>query len=333
MNVNAYRKKLERKVAGAARKVEQARRTARDDRKSDAERIQAIAAAGPARSTDRAYARTVAADRGQPAELRAAAIRQLTPSPADKDNLIGFLIERLADDGEAIEVRSAAAATLRLAGFHVRGLREHRADYIAALRSAVRVADPALRVQALEVLAREKDAPTLRALEQGLRHPERAVVDAEKALQLLANDAKRDVRDLLVGIVKKPPTPEARRQALRNLAGDTSCKPLFTKLARDKSEDREARLIALTALQTIDPRGLARVVTGMASDDGEEDEIRGAGLTAMATLAPGAQPAALRTAATRLARKGKSPAARSAAKLYLDASSDDGDGRGGDGDA
>jgi hypothetical protein len=330
MNVDAYRKKLARKVAAATKEVEKARRSARDADKSDEERIHAMAEAGPARAPDRAYARTVAADHSKPTELRAAAIRQLTPSPADKDNLIAFLIERLADDGEAVEVRSAAAATLKLASFHVRGLREHRADYLAALRAASKVDDPALRERVLGVLAREKDASTLRALEAGLRDPSRAVVDPEKALQLLSYDTKRDLRDLLHAIVKKPPSPAARLQALRNLAGDTSSKALFTKLVRDKKEDRDARLIAMSALQTLDPKGLAKIVTKLTGDDGETDEIRGAGLTAMATLAPAAQPPALRTAATKLARKGKTPAARSAAKLYLDASSDDGDGASGE---
>lgn len=317
MKVDAYRKKLERKVAGAARRAEQSRRTARDDRKTDAERIRAMAAAGPAHSRDRDYARTVAADRSQPAALRAAAIRQLTASPSDTAHLVEFLIERLADPGEAVEVRSAAAATLKLAAFHVRGFADHRADYLAAMRAAADVDDETLRLGVLGVLAREKDAPTWRRLEQGLRDPARALVAPEKALQLLTYDGKRDLRELLLAIIKRPPSSEARHQALRNLAGDSASKALFLRLARDKDEDREARLIALSALQLLDPAGLAKVASGLASDAREDDDLRAAGLTALATLEPGVRRPAVVAAATRLATKGHSPAAREAARLYL----------------
>lgn len=317
MKVDAYRKKLERQVAGAARRAEQARRTARDGRKSDAERIQAMAAAGPAHSPDRDYARTVAADRSQPAELRAAAIRQLTPSPADKANLVEFLIARLGDRDEAIEVRSAAAGTLKLTAFNVRDFAAHRAEYLAALRSVIDVEDPTLRLGALGTLAREQDAATLRRLEEGLKDPARALVEPQKALQLLSYDGKRDQRALLLKLIRKPPSVEARRQALRNLAADARSKALFTRIAKAKDEDREARLIALSALQLLDPAGLAKVASGLAGDAREAEEVRAAALTALGAIEPGVRRPAAVAAATALAKQARTPAARDAAKLYL----------------
>lgn len=319
MLIQQYRNKVTGQVAKARKRADAAIRRFRSAKLSAKARVRALADAGQLREErDLDQAEQIAADREQPAELRAALIGQLAPRSARRAKTLKFLIERLGDEGEPAPVRAAAVSALKSAAFQAQGLANQRAAYIEALRSAADSDDRTLRERALGVLAREKDAPTLRRIEQSLRGQSDALVSPEKALQLLSYDPKRNVGDLLRDIVRNPPSDGARHQALRNLASDSSSKSLFTRLVRDKKEEREARLIAISALHTIDPDGIEELASEIASDQHEDEEIRGACLVAVATADPANAHPELREVATKLAGKASSRAARAAAKLYLD---------------
>lgn len=318
MMIQEYRKKVTRQVSAARKRAQAGVRRFRNAKLSAKERVRALADAGQLREEgDLDYAQEIAADGDQPADLRAAAIGQLAPLLSRRSKTTKFLIGRVGDPREPATVRGAAVTALKSAAFHATSFASHRAAYIEALRAAIDADDRTLRERALGVLAREKDAPTLRRIEQNLRTGSDSLVAPEKALQLLAYDTKRNVRDLLLDVVKNPPSPGARLQALRNLASDSGSKPFFSKLVHDKAKDREARLIAISALHAIDPEGFEELAAELASDEDEDEEIRGACLTAIATIDPGNAHPELREAAESLAGNAKSRAARAAAKLYL----------------
>ena len=106
----------------------------------------------------------------------------------------------------------------------------------------------------LGILAREKDGYAQKRLLEGLQDPSKALVPPEKALQLLSYDVHAEAYPVAREIVKEPPNPEAKREALRLLSADANSAPVFEKLLRDKEEDRDIRQISAAALQAVKPK-------------------------------------------------------------------------------
>jgi hypothetical protein len=264
----------------------------------------------------------VASNCQEPERLRVAAVAQLAPLLERDAEALDRLIHLLADETEAVSVRAAALTMLKAAAFHVRAFASRRPRYIAALRSAAAAEDPMLRQRALGVLARERDAPTLDKLEDGLRHPARALVPLDKALQLLSYDTKRDLHDVLVKTIADPPTPEAKQQALRNLAAEGKSKRILERVLRDKTDSKENRIIAMAGVQSLAPEVFSEIASDIVADPSEDESVRTAGLVAAATFGGGKTPTAkLQAGATQLRKRGRKPAARRAAAKYLAKSS------------
>lgn len=319
MNPSEYRKKMQAQVKAAAKTLQKGAADFRRSSATPAARIKALRDIGQLYDAkDLALARKIAADRKEPAVLRAAALGQLGPALSDSPGTIKLVIAFLGSATETLAVRAAALDLLKAADFHVAGFRSHRPQYIAALRSAAEAPDRMLRQRALGVLAREKDAPTLKRLEQGLRDAAKALVPPEKALQLLRYDIKRDMHELLLDIVQKPPGAEAQEQALRTLATDVSSKDVLEAVLRDKTQPRPARLIAMAGLQSLDSEGLQQIAGAIVADESEEEEVRQACLVAATAFGDEKAPHdALRKGAEQLAATARSPGARRAAARYL----------------
>lgn len=318
MNPKAYRKKIEKQVRSAAKAMLKESAGFRKAKKAGA-RMRHLHNVGQLENpNDLALARRIAVNRKEEPRLRAAALSQLGPLLARSSHAVGQTISLLGDPAEAVEVRAAALNQLKAAAFSVSTFGSRRPAFIRALRSAASHENHDLRQRALGVLARMKDAPTLEKLEDGLRDPAKALVPVEKALQLLSYDAKRDVRELLTEIVEHPPSAEARNQALRNLAPDASAQPIFENVLRDKRDSSEARIIAMAALQGLEPDLLKREAASIVADNSENEEVRAACLTAAATFGepPNAAPM-LQEAARQLQAGAQSSAVRRAARKYL----------------
>jgi hypothetical protein len=229
---------------------------------------------------------------------------------------LDVLLRLLADDAEPVLVRSAALGALKVAAFHVQSFFERRPAYITALRKASQAADPDLRRRSLAVLAREKDAPTQKRLIAGLEDPAKAQLSPEKALLFLSYDLKLDLHDLLLRIVKAPPSDAARLQALRMLSAEASSKPLFEKILNSKKESSETRLIALAALHALEPKKLQKLAAKIVADKSEDDDVREACMVA-ATTFDKTSSQALRAGALKMQKDAGTPSARRAAKRYL----------------
>ncbi len=167
----------------------------------------------------------------------------------ESDKNLQAMLNVLRNKDEPVEVRLAALQSLQAASFSVVAFESCRGDYIATLRAVADDPDPELRQRVLGLLAREKDGFAQKKLLDGLKNPDKALVPPEKALQLLSYDVHADAYSAAREIVKKPPNDDARREALRLLAGDARAAPIFEKLLRDKKELREIRQISASALQ------------------------------------------------------------------------------------
>jgi hypothetical protein len=319
MKPAAYRKKIEKEIQAAAKAMKKQAAGFRKKSASAAQRTRALQAVGQLQEPrDLALAMRVATNPKERERLRVAAVAQLAPLLERDAKALDRVIDLLADPKEAVSVRAAALTMLKAAAFYVGSFASRRPKYIAALRSAATSADPMLRQRALGVLARERDAPTLDKLERGLRDPAKAVVPPEKALQLLSYDPKRDVHDVLVKTIQNPPTPEAKQQALRNLAAQGKSKRILERVLGDKSEPPKNRIVAMAGVQNLAPDAFSDIAGDIVADSSENESVRAAGLVAATTFGGETAPSEkLRKGAAHLQKRARQPSARRAATRYL----------------
>lgn len=212
---------------------------------------------------------------------RVAALAEVPLAVCESDKDLQAMLKILRNKDEPVEVRLAALQSLAAAAFSVIAFESCRSDYIATLREVAQDADPEIRQRSLGLLAREKDGFAQKKLLEGLKNPQKALVPPEKALQLLSYDVHAETYSVARAIVSKPPSDDAKREALRLLAADATSAPLFEKILRDKDELREIRQISASALHTLKPESLQKNAREMLLDPSEYDDIQATSLTAL----------------------------------------------------
>ena len=187
----------------------------------------------------------------------------------------------LRDTGKPIEGRMAALQSLGAAAFSVPDFKSLHGDYIAALREVATDSHEELRRRSLGILTRNKDGYAQKKLLDGLKNPAKALLPPEKALQLLGNDVHAGAYAAAREIVKAPPNPDAKREALRLLAADAKSASLFEKVLRDKDELREIRQLAASALHGLHPEKFQEQARKILLDKSDYSDIKATSLTAL----------------------------------------------------
>lgn len=235
---------------------------------------------GAVKRTPRAAFAVATSDKST-TQQRVKAFAEAPLAVCQTDENLQASLKILRDRNEPIKVRLAALQSLQAASFSVIEFESCRGDYLAALREVVDDPDPELRQRALGILARENDSYVQQRLLDGLQNPEKALVPPEKALQLLSYDVHAEAYPIAREIVKNPPNPDAKREALRLLAADASSAPVFEKLMVDKKEEREIRQISAAALQAVKPKKFHDRARELLLDNKEFDDIQATALTAL----------------------------------------------------
>ncbi|HEX7330444.1 MAG TPA: hypothetical protein VF290_03035 [Pyrinomonadaceae bacterium] len=234
----------------------------------------------PAKRTPRA-AFAVATNQKKSTAERAKAFVEAPLATIQSDQSMEATLNVLRDRKQPIKVRLAALQSLQAASFSVIDFEPFREAYLATLREILDDPDEELRQRVLGILSRENDSYTQKRLLEGLQDPSKALVPPEKALQLLSYDVHAEAYSVARDIVKEPPNPEAKREALRLLAADANSAPIFEKLMRDKDEDREIRQISAAALQAIKPKKFQEHAREVLLDNKEYDDIQATALAAL----------------------------------------------------
>jgi len=263
-------------------------------------------------------AMAVATSEQKSVKQRVAAMAEVPLAACDNDKDLQSMLKVLTGPDEPIEVRLAALQSLQAASFSVIAFESCRGDYIAALRKVATDPDPELRQRVLGILAREKDGFAQKKLLEGLQKPEKALVPPEKALQLLSYDIHSDAYPVAREILKKPPSANAKREALRLLAADAKSAPVFEKLLRDKDEDAEIRQISAAALQALKPEKLQANAREILLDASDYDEIKATSLTAITQFGDEEEVSKdemLKKQITRISKKGGSKVKQSARRF------------------
>ena len=249
-------------------------------KRKSAKKTTAAKKKSPAKRSPRA-AFAVATNEKKTTAERAKAFVEAPLAAIESDESLQATLAVLRDRSQPIKVRLAALQSLQAASFSVILFEPHREDYLATLREIADDPDPELRQRVLGILMREKDGYAQKQLLDGLQNPDKALVPPEKALQLLSYDVHADAYPAARAILKEPPNPDAKREALRLLAADASSAPVFEKLMRDKDEDRDIRQISAAALQAVKPKRFQEQAREVLLDKKEHDDIQATALTAL----------------------------------------------------
>jgi hypothetical protein len=260
VSIEDRRRKLEREVEAA--------KAARALRAPGSFAGAGPAGAGPAGDVaspaDIARCRALAVDKNAPSAQRTQALGDLMEADASGRETPTEALQVLGDPAEAPAMRLSAHGLLNAARFHAAAFPEWRPRYLDALRAASRAKDAKLRAAAFEALAYMKDKPAQQALIDGLTKPAKAPVAPEHALRLLSVDPHSGVQPVARRLADAPPNPAVQLEALRALASDPDSKQRFATLVTNAKQPTEARVLAATALNGLDPALLQQAAQNLA---------------------------------------------------------------------
>jgi len=215
---------------------------------------------------------------------RVAAAVQLTRTACDDSQLFDEILAVLKDGSVPSPVRLAVLQALQAATFSSAVFDICRPGYLSALRSLVKDPDKELRQRVLGILSREHDGYTQQLLLEGLRDPKKALVPADKALQLLSYDVHSDAYPVAREIVRNPPNQRAKREAMRLLAADANSVGMFETILGDKKEAPEIRQLSATALYSLAPKKLESMARKIVLDKKDDHKVKATSLTALASF-------------------------------------------------
>lgn len=238
----------------------------RDTARSDRVRMKAakeLAASTDPKALDPMF--SVIQDRQTRPLLRATMTHLLGRSP-QRERAAAFLVERLADEQEAAEVRSAAAVSLGT-------LKESSGDTLAFLRRATSDTTPAVRLAARSALVRIggdgiDSVPLLIATLQDPAQPDAAKVPAAERLGELKDERARQALIQALG-AKSPDRPPSRTRTLQEFfAGRAAAKrnlPAAAARALGRLGDPKAIPPLIDAVPTLQGEGRVAAFEALAA--------------------------------------------------------------------
>lgn len=273
MNIQEYRKQVAERLAEAAK--QQATFDAFLDReRSGLQRLESVGIGRSSAEEEVARLLEVISDRSEETRIRVAGVQRTTDLAEPSVELIESVLALLRDTGEPAELRRAALAVVRQLHFNPVVTKAMRPSFMAALRALVDDSDVELRVQAIILLAQQKDEYVQRRLLEGLRDPSKGTVPPEKAIQLLGYDIHAEHFPLLHEFVRNPPNDLAKQEAVRLLSADPTAAELLVEVVRDKAAPPEVRKAGAVALQSMAPVEFEKQAKAVVLDDGEAPEVR-----------------------------------------------------------
>ena len=283
MDISEYRRQFEEELEQAARQPTFRDQVARS--RQGAESRAAVASPGSAADDVLAAAIAVLGDDEADEQLRFAALQVISSAADEQPDLIDTLIGVLRDTGRPADVRIAVLDTLQQISFQTAAFAARRPDYLAALRSVVDDSNAELRQRAIGILARENDEYVQRRLLDGLEGKSGELVPTAKAIQYLGYDIHAEYFPLLRQIAEKPPTPEARTEAVRLLAADPSSAGLLATILGNRDENPDVRRLSAIGLQSAAPDQFREHARRIVLDDDEDDQLQAMSITALTHFA------------------------------------------------
>jgi hypothetical protein len=281
MDISDYRKQVAEELERASGTVSRL-----VPNRSDRRPLSVMAADADRTDTDEEIGRAegLLLDAAAAPERRIDALVSLRLVLRERPALVAELIEVMEREATPAALRVAVLEALQQLKFDAERFAPHRPRFMAALRSMVDSQDESLRRRALAVLAREKDGFAQARLIEGLEEPEKALIPADKAIQLLGYDVHADSLALLQRIIARPPSQAARNEALRVLATQPDATETLVGIMRDRGEPNEDRRISAVGLMSLAPERFTQEARRVALDESEDDQLRATVIVGLAQI-------------------------------------------------
>ncbi len=219
-----------------------------------------------------------AEDAKQSTAIRVSALQLLGPYYSSRPKLVEDMTTWAKDRQVQLPLRVASLDGLHVMLLTGATMQRDRVVIIGTLREIMR--DPILdiRRRALTLLAGEGDPPAQRLLADGLSNPRESALPPAESIELLGLHLRTDFYPSLAALLRNPPDPVSRVQAIRFLGGFPPVHDTLVAIVRNPRESLAARQAAAGTLLANDPDHFSAVILPVVQDEHAPEVLRVLGI-------------------------------------------------------
>lgn len=212
-------------------------------------------------------------DKQEPVAIRAGVLQLLTTYLGHTEEFVRTLISILTDLSEPAELRKMAMLQIRVLSLEGPAFKQFRPIVIEGLRQLIRDKDKHIALEAIDLLAYQKDEWLQRVLQEGLENPEKAIISEELAIYYLSLDP-HNYLDLFRKVAEESEDEKARIMAIHALSSDTSSTDFLLSLFENKAQSSEVREASAHALDAQNPDlFLAKSVEAFKDEEEQDNHL------------------------------------------------------------
>lgn len=212
----------------------------------------------------------IVTDKEEPATVRVRVVQLLTKYLGHTEEFVRVLINILTDLSEPAELRKTVMLQIRGLTLEGPGFKQFRPIVIEGLRKLIRDKDKQIALEAIDLLAYQKDEWLQRELKEGLENEDKAIVSDEAAVYYLSLDP-HNFLDLFRKVAEESRDEKAKIMAIHALSSDTSSAEFLLSVFEDKTESSEVREASAHALDAQNPDLFLAKSVETFKDDEEQD--------------------------------------------------------------
>jgi|GEM_PF-1063780 len=209
-------------------------------------------------------------DKQEPAAVRSGVLQLLSSHLGHTEESIRILMNILTDLSEPVELRKTVMLQIRALSLEGSAFTKFRPIVIEGLRKLIRDKDQHIALEAIDLLAYQKDEWLQRELKEGLENTAKAIISAESAIYYLSL-APHDFLELFRNVAEKSSDKKAKIMAIQALSSDTNSTDFLLSLFENKTESSEVREASAQALDAQNPDLFLEKSVQVFKDDQEQD--------------------------------------------------------------
>lgn len=213
---------------------------------------------------------TIFTDKQEPADIRSGVVQLLTRYRGHTEEFVRALISVLTDLSEPAELRKTVMLQIRALSLEGPAFKQFRPIVIVGLRRLIRDKDKHIALEAIDLLAYQKDEWLQRELKEGLENADKAIVSDESAVYYLSLDP-HNFLDLFRKVAGESRDEKAKVMAIHALSSDTSSADFLLSIFENKTQSSEVREASAHALDVQNPKLFFAKSVEAFKDEEEQD--------------------------------------------------------------
>jgi hypothetical protein len=212
----------------------------------------------------------IVTDKQEPAAVRSGVVQLLTTYLGHTEEFVRMLVDIVTDLSEPAELRKTVMLQIRVLSLEGPAFKQFRPIVTVGLRKLIGDKDKQIAIEAIDLLAYQKDEWLQRELAEGLKNPDQAIVSEELAVYYLSLDP-HNFLDLFREVAEKSGDEKAKIMAIHALSSDTSSTDFLLSLFENKKQSSEIREASAHALDAQNPDLLLAKSVAAFKDEEEQD--------------------------------------------------------------